>query len=71
MVITRDIDKYCRKANQEIFIDVLVETEEGVRNIKEIASVKGVDSITLGMVDLSLSMGMLGQVDQPDVLKEL
>ena len=68
---SRDIDKYCRKANQEIFIDVLVETEEGIRNIEEIASVKGVDSITLGIVDLSLSMGMLGQVDQSDVLKEL
>jgi 2-dehydro-3-deoxyglucarate aldolase/4-hydroxy-2-oxoheptanedioate aldolase len=52
-------NEYWRDANKDIVIIVAIETPEGVENIKEIASVEGVDGIFIGPADLSTSMGYL------------
>lgn len=36
-----------------------IESEEGIKNIEEIAAVDGVDCIQIGPMDLSSSMGFL------------
>jgi len=48
---------YFETANEEIMVTVLIETDDGVRNIDEILSVDGVDAAFIGYADLSLSMG--------------
>ena len=45
-----------------------IETERGLQNVEEIASVDGVDVLWVGHFDLSNFMGIPGQFDHPDFL---
>tara|TARA_B100000686_G_scaffold310167_1_gene352745 strand:- start:1187 stop:1975 length:789 start_codon:yes stop_codon:yes gene_type:complete len=56
-------------ANRRTALATLIETEEGIANIDEIASVKGVDCLWIGHFDLSCSLGINGQFDHPDFIK--
>lgn len=58
---------YLAKANERVCLLVQVETEEGLRNLDEIAAVEGVDGVFIGPSDLSAAMGHLGQPGHPDV----
>ncbi len=44
-----------------------IEHIEAVHNLEAILSVEGVDGYILGPYDLSASMGLIGQLDHPDV----
>ena len=57
------------EANEQMLTGVLVETEEGLRNLEAIAAVPGLDLIYLGIYDISLIMGVPGQVDDPRVVE--
>ena len=46
---------------------VQIESEEGVNNIEEIVSTKGVDAIMIGPADLTYDMGIPGQIHHPRV----
>jgi 4-hydroxy-2-oxoheptanedioate aldolase len=46
------------EANEDIVCLVMVETQEGLDNLEEIAGAPGVDGIFLGPVDLSISLGL-------------
>ncbi|CAA2956531.1 2-keto-3-deoxy-L-rhamnonate aldolase-like [Olea europaea subsp. europaea] len=52
-------EEYLTKCENDLFIMCQVESMEGLRNVKEIASVDGVDCIQIGPLDLSASMGQL------------
>ncbi|MEI9804651.1 MAG: aldolase/citrate lyase family protein [Pseudolabrys sp.] len=54
--------------NTETLNLVMIESPLGVRNIDDIASVPGLDGIQVGTNDLSISMGLAGNVDHPDVV---
>lgn len=58
---------YYARANEDTIVMVAIETPEGVANIREIASVEGVDGIFIGPVDLSTSMGYLANPSVPEV----
>ncbi len=58
---------YYARANSDITVMVAIETERGVNNIDEIASVDGVDGIFIGPADLSTDMGHLGHPEHPEV----
>lgn len=45
-----------------------IESREGVENIEKIASVPGVGAIFIGPFDLSISYGVMGQTDHPDMV---
>jgi 2-keto-3-deoxy-L-rhamnonate aldolase RhmA len=51
--------------NQESFLIVQVETAEAVANLDAILSVPGVDAALVGPTDLSLSLGVGGQMEHP------
>lgn len=51
-------DTYVEQANREILLVVLIEDVEALDHIEEIASVEGVDLITIGPLDLAESMGI-------------
>ncbi|MCP5119828.1 MAG: 2-dehydro-3-deoxyglucarate aldolase, partial [bacterium] len=48
-----------------------IETAEAVKNVDEIAAVDGVDVLFIGPLDLSMSLGILQQLDHPDFQKAL
>lgn len=58
---------YLQTANARMCLLVQVETREALARIDEIAAVEGVDGVFIGPVDLSASMGYLGQPGHPEV----
>jgi 2-keto-3-deoxy-L-rhamnonate aldolase RhmA len=58
---------FTEQANKDVFTVVQIETMEAVQTLDEILRVPGVDSIVIGPMDLSASMGLLGQLDHPQV----
>jgi 4-hydroxy-2-oxoheptanedioate aldolase len=58
---------YMRQAQEDLLVMVQVETPQGIDAISEIANVKGIDGIFLGPLDLSCSIGKMGQFDDPEV----
>jgi 2-keto-3-deoxy-L-rhamnonate aldolase RhmA len=59
--------EYVTKANSETMVSIQIEDPVGVQNIESIVKTEGVDCVTIGPNDLSLSMGYPGQVDAPEV----
>ena len=56
------------RANAGTAISVIIEGQEGIRNMEEIISVEGIDSVSVGNFDLSVSLGIPGQSTHPMVL---
>ena len=50
--------EYYEAANRETLVICMVETPEAVANVRDIASVDGVDAILIGSSDLTQAMGM-------------
>jgi 2-keto-3-deoxy-L-rhamnonate aldolase RhmA len=61
------MEEYLKTANDEVTTILMIEHIQAVENIDQILQVKGVDSIMVGALDLSGSMGMLGQTASADV----
>lgn len=59
--------EYMTTANDEVMTILMIEHIDAVNNIEEILAVPGVDSVMVGALDLSGSMGMLGQTSDPKV----
>jgi 4-hydroxy-2-oxoheptanedioate aldolase len=54
------------ESSQDVLLGVLqIETAEAVANVAEIAAVEGADVLFIGPLDLSMSLGILGQFDHP------
>jgi len=56
---------YVETANSEIYLGVQIETQAAIDSIDEILSVEGIDAALVGPWDLSLSLGIIGQLDSP------
>ncbi len=64
---TIDHAEYLRTINDEIMVFLTIEDVEGMNNLEEISSVKGVDGLVIGRADLAQSMGIPGQPAHPDI----
>lgn len=64
-------DEYLRDANETTLLAIQIEGQEGVANLHEILSVNGIDVVYVGPYDLSQSLGLPGQVDNPRVVEEI
>ncbi len=62
-----DTMEYLEWANQETLIVVQIESERGVENADEILAFEGIDAVMIGPFDLSQSMGIPGQMDEPSL----
>ena len=62
---------YVESANQNVFTCVQIETKEALEAIDRIVAVPGLDSIVIGPMDLSGSLGLLGQTSHPQVEKAI
>lgn len=59
---------YVTRANAETLLVVQIEHIDAVNNIEEILSVPGIDATFIGPYDLSMSMGLPGQLSHPAVV---
>jgi len=67
----RDEENVFAAANRETMVVCMVEEQEGVDNLDSILDVPGVDVIHIGSVDLSQSLGFVGQTRHPKVLETI
>jgi 2-keto-3-deoxy-L-rhamnonate aldolase RhmA len=56
---------YLQQANDETFIVVQAESPRAVENLEAIVSMAGIDAVLVGPFDLSVSLGIPGQVNHP------
>jgi 2-keto-3-deoxy-L-rhamnonate aldolase RhmA len=61
-------DYMSTKCINDLLVMVQVETTKAVSNIEEIAAVQGIDMIFIGPLDLSCSIGKMGQFEDPEVI---
>jgi 4-hydroxy-2-oxoheptanedioate aldolase len=57
--------------NEATMVVLLVEGRQAVEEFDELLAVNGVDSLMVGPVDLSFSLGVGGQIDHPLVLQAI
>ena len=62
----QNFESYFAEANNKLLTVVQIETTEAVANADEIAAVEGVDVLFIGPLDLSVSMGITGQMQHPE-----
>jgi 2-dehydro-3-deoxyglucarate aldolase/4-hydroxy-2-oxoheptanedioate aldolase len=55
------------EVNEETLLIVQVETRQALENIEEILAIPGVDVALIGPTDLSISLGVPGQIDSPQM----
>jgi 2-dehydro-3-deoxyglucarate aldolase/4-hydroxy-2-oxoheptanedioate aldolase len=63
--------EYLHQTNENTFIAVQAETTTSIENIDEIVSVEGVDCVFIGPFDLSVSLGIPGQINHPDEVQAI
>ena len=57
-----------RRANEDVVLQVLLESRKGIENADEIAAVEGVDILGIGTNDLTADFGRPGEVRSPEVM---
>lgn len=63
-----DFSEYLTFANDNNFLLVQIEDPEAVEHIEEIAEIDGVDIIFVGPGDLSINMGIPGEIEHPEIV---
>ena len=61
------MEEYIRVANEETFVAIQIEDEEGLADAEAIASIDGVDLLFFGPSDYSVLCGIPGQSDHPKI----
>lgn len=61
--------EYVAEANDSTLLIVQIEHKDAVANIEEILDVPGIDGTFIGPYDLSMSMGLPGQLDHPSIVE--
>ena len=67
----KSLEKYLEESPQELFVAVMLEHENAVREIEEIVNIPGLDSVVIGTMDLSGSLGHLGDRSHPAVVSAI
>jgi 4-hydroxy-2-oxoheptanedioate aldolase len=65
-----DWKSFAQRSNRDLVRIILVEGTEGIENLSEIVSVEGVDVIMMGPFDLSVVLGVGGEVEHPAVMEK-
>ena len=66
-----DPEDYFKISRAEPWVMIQIEHVDGVNNLAEILKIDGIDMIVIGPNDLSGSIGLLGQINHPEVVKLL
>jgi len=66
---THPMAEVTKAVNDSLLVIVMLETPTAVKNAEAIAAVKGIDVLLMGTSDLTMEMGLPGQLTHPDVVK--
>ena len=66
-----NFEEYIKVANDRLCVVVQAEHLDAVENIERIIEVEGFDAVLVGPYDLSASMGRMGEVNHPQVVKAI
>lgn len=58
---------YLQAADREILNLITIEDPDAIRDLDDILAVPGIDAVAIASFDLSLSLGVPGQFDHPDL----
>jgi len=61
---------YHQTINENMLVVIMIETPIGVDNAEKIASVPGIDALTIGPTDLAQDLGVLGTPAQKEALRK-
>ncbi|WP_373495142.1 HpcH/HpaI aldolase/citrate lyase family protein [Aquiflexum sp.] len=61
----KNFDAYVANSQEDIVGIIQIETLEALENVESIAAIDGVDVLFIGPADLSMSLGVFGQLDHP------
>lgn len=61
-------DEHLARGRDRTTVILQIEDREALENVRDIASVEGVDALFIGPADLSASLGHPGKPDHPDVV---
>jgi 2-keto-3-deoxy-L-rhamnonate aldolase RhmA len=67
---TRHPAEHMALANARVHVTAMLETKDAFERLDEIASVPGIDALTIGPTDLAQNLGVLGTPAQRQVLTE-
>lgn len=62
-------EEYVSTANEKTAVIVQIEHKDGVDNIEAILDVQGVDAVFIGPYDMSASLGRIGELTDPEVVR--
>ncbi len=65
------LGEYVAAANRSVFVSVQVESVAAVSNVEEIAGIEGLDSIFLGLSDLSVDLAVPGEWHHPRLVEQV
>ena len=63
--------KYIKKESKKIKLILQIESIEGINNLEKILNLKNISGTLLGPYDLSSSLGVIGKLNNPLVLKAI
>jgi 2-keto-3-deoxy-L-rhamnonate aldolase RhmA len=70
--LPESVPEYMAQANKEVWVTALLEDKEAIEeNLEGILSVKGLDAVAIGHIDLSQSMGEPGNWEHPRVAEAM
>jgi 4-hydroxy-2-oxoheptanedioate aldolase len=61
----KNFDAYVANTQADIVGIIQIETAEALENVESIAAIDGVDVLFIGPADLTMSLGIFGQLDHP------
>jgi 2-keto-3-deoxy-L-rhamnonate aldolase RhmA len=61
----KNFDAYVANTQKDIVGIIQIETVEALENVESIAAIEGVDVLFIGPADLTMSLGIFGQLDHP------
>ncbi|MRI02233.1 2-dehydro-3-deoxyglucarate aldolase [Kriegella sp. EG-1] len=67
----KSFENYRRDLKKNILGVIQIETSEALRHLDEIANIEGVDVLFIGPSDLTMSLGIFGQLDHPIYLEAI
>ena len=64
-----NFDEYYKTAKENLLGVIQIETLESLHHLDEIAAVDGADVLFIGPADLSMALGIFGQLEHPKFLE--
>lgn len=71
MAANYSCENWIKYTNEDFFIAVLIENQKAVQNIESILKVPGLDTVIIGPMDLSNSLGIPGDIMNKKVLSAI